>query len=350
MSNNEEKHDVVTGEIVRSSNPGITTAEDPLVIIEKRNKLMDRLLDAAIRATDSSQWVDMQGKPFPTAAACEIMARRCGVRIFDVDARREERNDEDGESYIYFTTGKVQLGNSEYDIIEAIGTCSSRDQFIGTNPKEGKDTNRLQEVDEGNIMKASYSNFIVNGVSRLLGVRNKTWVQLKAFNIEQGGAGRVDFASGSRGGGQGKPATFPYGDNKDLQPSDPKVADKDLTWWATRLAEDLTKPDKAKFKAGNERLLAAVKEEMAKRANTKAGTTAPAKNSEPTFWERLKQLATAQNVPEDKLKAVTRQVLKTPEKESVNPGALTEQNFKDIADAIELTAKEIASKSGEAGF
>lgn len=348
MSSEEtpETPKVVEGSIVHRSGG----SEDPLVIIEKRNKLMDRLLGAAISATDSSQWVDMQGKPFPTAAACEIMARRCGVRLYDIVQEKQERNDEDGESYIYVTKGKAQLGNSEYDIIESMGTCSSRDQFIGTNPKDGADSKRLQEIDEGNIMKASLSNFEVNAVTRLLAVRNKTWVQLASFGIKQGEAGRVDFATGSKGGGKGKAATFPFGDNKDLEPSDPKVADKDLTWWATRLTEDIPKPEKSKFKIGNEKLLAAIKEEQIKRANTKSGVGTKPKDADPTFWDRLKLLATQQGVPDDKLKAITRQVLKTPEKETVDVTKFTETDFKNIADAVEVIAKEMADKAKKADF
>lgn len=343
MGNDER---VVAGEIVRSERGAEI---DPLTIIEQRGKLMDRLLEAAIRATHSGQWVAQGDKPFPTAAAAEVMARRCGVRVFDVASKREERNDEDGPSYIYFTTGKAQLGNSEYDVIEAIGTCSSRDQFLGTETGAGR---KLSEVDEGNISKASYSNFLVNVITRLLGVRNMTWDQLARYGVTKDGAASVTYKTGAQGGGSRDSSAsgsmeIKFGKSKGKTLSE--VGDDDLAWYMAAFERDFNDPEKSKYKANAEKQLNAAKAEAAKRANAKSNV-APKTDTAPGYWDRLKLLATQQGVPEDKLKTVTRQILKKPDSEPVRPGDLTEAEFKSIADALEVVAKDIAEKAKKADF
>ena len=59
----------------------------------------------------------------------------------------------------------------------------------------------MSEVDETNIMKAAYSNCVANGITRLLGIRNLTWEQVKLGGIDPSKAAKVKYASGGAGGG-----------------------------------------------------------------------------------------------------------------------------------------------------
>ena len=76
-----------------------------------------------------------------------------------------------------------------------MGTCSQRDAFFAKAKGEWLDS---IEVDETNIMKASYSNFVVNGITHLLGLRNLTWEQVVNAGIDKSKVLKVDYQSGSK--------------------------------------------------------------------------------------------------------------------------------------------------------
>jgi hypothetical protein len=67
---------------------------DPLAIIEQRNKLLDRILEVAIRATHSGQWKDLGGNPWPEGPACEAMARRCAVSMTGISREKIQTSDD----------------------------------------------------------------------------------------------------------------------------------------------------------------------------------------------------------------------------------------------------------------
>jgi hypothetical protein len=271
-------------EIVHTPHREDPTDTDFLAIIERRNEAMSRILEYAIRATHAGQWVDQQGKPWPTGAAAEVMARRCAVSIKNVQTNKVPSTDDKGGFYMYVITGTASLPGG-HDSVEAIGTCSSRDQFLGTETRGGR---QLSDIDEGNILKAAYTNFEVNAITRLLGVRNLSWERLEQLGISQSGVAKVEYNAGAKGGG-----TAPSRDGetvvtigKDKGKKLSEVAD--LSWFRKTIQGDIAKPEKAKWREKNEKMLADIDAELARRANAKAGTVA--KSAEPTPWERIQQL------------------------------------------------------------
>lgn len=327
--------EVIDGQLVRAPQQG-STPVDLLAIIEKRNQLLERVLQYAIQATHAEQWNDLGGKPWPTGPACEAMARRCGVSLTNVSQQKQLSSDDKGEFYIWVVRGTASLP-SGYDSIEVFGTCSSRDSFLGTETTAGR---AMSEIDEGNIMKAAYTNMEVNAITRLLGVRNLSWDRLGQVGLDRSKMGKVDYESGARGGGkraEGGDIEIKWGNGKGKKLRE--LNDEDLAFYVSRWAEEIEKADpaKAKFKANTEKSLAAGKEEQAKRANAKAGTAAPGAQTSVTVWQRLQQLAAAQNLPIEKLKELIKQIVK---KEKVNPTELTEKDLTDIADAIALLKKQ----------
>lgn len=163
-------------------------SQDALEIIESRNKLWERVLQVALLATSSTDWIDQNGKPYLQATGAEKVARRFGVRIYDLAIDREDITDDKGRYYLYTVTGKAGFGTS--DSIEAIGTCSSRDRFFGTKNKELKAT---EDVDIGNVKKKAYTNFIGNAITRLLGIRGLSWDDLKKYGITPSGKTQVKY-------------------------------------------------------------------------------------------------------------------------------------------------------------
>jgi len=323
---------------------------DFLAELDSANNVIERVVNAAIRATHSGQWCDMQGKPYLTGPGAEVVALRCNVSWKNVTSRKEWREDEFGKSYIYIYEADFTLGHGlGAHSMEAIpGTCSSRDQFIGTNFKDGKDARPLSEVEEGSIMKAAMTNMIVNGVTRVTGIRNMTWEQLKPLGIEAGGAARVSFAEGGKGGaaGQGQSAAagviLKFGRCVGKTLAD--IEDSDLAFYTSAFERDAvsTDPDKQRWKAGAIKNLAAAKEEAARRANVKAAAEKKTETTPPkaSLWDRLKQLANALAISEDRLKELTK---KTLQKDTVTPGELTDADFTAIGNELEAEKKRTSA-------
>lgn len=163
---------------------------DALQVIDTRNKLFDRVMSTAIQSTCSVDWIDQDGRPYLQASGAEKVARRFGVKVYDVKIEREDLEDESGKYVIYTVNGKAALGSNEF--IEAIGTCSSRDKFFGK--KDGK-FKSLAQVDLPNVKKKAYTNFFANVVTRLLGIRNLSWDDLSKYGITSSGKTVVRYSS-----------------------------------------------------------------------------------------------------------------------------------------------------------
>jgi hypothetical protein len=275
---------VVGREPVRASEP------DPMALIESRNKAMERLLEYAVRSTSPEQWVDQGGNPYLTAGGAQAVARRCGVKFTDVEERRETHTDEGGSYYEYVFISTVSLAGAWDRIEGVVGSCTSRDPFIGTGAGKG-----LSDVDPGDIRKKAQTNMTQRGITQLLGLRGLSWETLARFGVTPNGASKVEYKLGAKGGGQSGAGgyVFPFGkDSKGKSPSDPSITDKDLAFFLKAFTDNAKDPAKAKYKKSNDEGLAAVNEEIARRANAKSGATPPAKDAtQPTMWQRIQTLA-----------------------------------------------------------
>ncbi len=153
-----------------------------------RLEKMKRLKELAMQVTNYQDWVDFGGKPWMTTPGAEKVGRLFGIRIRETHYKKEKGTDDKGDYYFYVYSGKASLPG-DYDEIEVVGTCSSRDEFFAVNKGEDRP---LSEIDETDIMKAAMSNMMQNGITRLLGIRNCTWEELKnVANIDK--VARVSF-------------------------------------------------------------------------------------------------------------------------------------------------------------
>jgi hypothetical protein len=99
---------------------------------------------------------------------------------------KHERADEKGPFYEYEVEGIMQCRVlKRYGWFT--GNCSSRDKFF--NARGG--------FDEGDIRKAAFSNWIVNGVARLAGIRNPTRALLEKAGLKSADVASIDY-SGNR--------------------------------------------------------------------------------------------------------------------------------------------------------
>ena len=161
---------------------------------EKQVEVLKKVLGVAIKRTNSSDWIDQQGKPYLTASGAEKIAPVFGVRMSNSTQEKQFSEDDKGQYYMYILKATFSWAGGS---IEAIGTCTSRDQFFA---KKGGEWKKLSEIDESNILKAAYSNLTVNGITRLLGIRNLIWDDLKAFGISKDRVAKVEYQNGNKVG------------------------------------------------------------------------------------------------------------------------------------------------------
>ncbi len=172
----------------------IDSTEDLISIAERRIKTVKKIISIALKITTYRDWVNQNGNPYLVHSGAEKVARLFGIRLSNINTEKVWAEDTVGRYYIYKTTGTATLPG-KFDSIEALGTCSQRDPFFGKARGEFLPTD---EIDETNIMKASYSNFTVNAITHLLGLRNLTWEELKEAGIDKGKIQEIKYQSGSK--------------------------------------------------------------------------------------------------------------------------------------------------------
>lgn len=166
---------------------------DAFHIIESRNKVFDRVMSVAIKATSSNDWTDFGGKPFLESSGAEKIARRFGVTLGRPEVDKDYKQDDEGSFLEVTVMGEAWL--SDKDRAWAIGTCSSRDKFFGT--KKDKDGNKIfkpmSEISTGDVIKKAYANWTGNVIKKLLGLKGLSWDDLSQFGITRNGKSSVQF-------------------------------------------------------------------------------------------------------------------------------------------------------------
>ena len=155
-------------------------ANELIVIAERRIAQLDKIVELSLKRTNTNDWVDQNGKPYLTCSGAEKIGRLFGVNWSILESKKNQSEDEKGKFYFYQSTGVFTLKG--HDSIEAVGTCSVRDKFFS---KAGGRELPVSEIDETNIMKSAYSNCVVNGITRILGIRNLQWEQLEKSGINR---------------------------------------------------------------------------------------------------------------------------------------------------------------------
>jgi len=151
-----------------------------------------RYLPLCLRLTNEGDWMNHgrpeQPKYYLQASGAEKVATPLGVIWERPVVTKHERQDADGAYYEYEIEGIVHSRVlARYGWFT--GNCSSRDQFF----------NARGRYDEGDIRKAAFSNWIVNAVTRLAGIRNPTPAMLMAAGLDPSKVGKIDYSGqGSR--------------------------------------------------------------------------------------------------------------------------------------------------------
>lgn len=184
------------------SDQSLTESSDDIIsAAERRIANLQKVITLAIRITNAKDWVNFGDRPCPGSSGATKIARLFGVCWRDLKTEKVISSDERQNFFFYKTTGLFYL-KGKNDLIEASGTFSSKDDFLGTHGEKKP----LSEIDETDILKGSITNCVSNGVQILLGLKNLTWEQLEAGGIKKSDVMQVKFASGGAGGGLISPA------------------------------------------------------------------------------------------------------------------------------------------------
>lgn len=200
---------------------------------QKAIEFWNRVEKLALKRTNSRDWVDQGGFPYLTAPGCEKIAGPFGVKIWDVTKTREEREDDKGKYYFYVFEGKARCKFSGMQI-EVVGTCSSRDKFFSRS--HGKDIPQ-SDIDETNVLKAAYSNFMHNAVTKVLGMRNLEWEDISKAGVDVSRISKVTYKDTS--GSTSKDGKAPS--NEKATPDDIISSSQANRLWAISKKHDVSK-------------------------------------------------------------------------------------------------------------
>jgi hypothetical protein len=157
---------------------------------EKRIAAVNKIKRLALRVTNSNDWIDQNGRPYLQVSGAEKVARLFGIS-WQID---EPQFNLEGDGHFDYTyKGSFSLGESGVKI-EAIGSRSSKEGFFCYRYRNGERISLPpSEIDKGDLKKAAYTNCIGNGITRLLGLRNLTWEDVKGGGIIEEEVTKVEY-------------------------------------------------------------------------------------------------------------------------------------------------------------
>jgi len=178
-------------EVVDTKNLPTATenTDDILAMAEKRMATLQKVINLALKITNSNDWTNLNGKPYLNGSGTQKVARLFGVCWTGLQTKKNISTDETGQFYFYETSGIFYLKGKD-DIIEATGTCSVKDLFFS---RANGQTKPNSEIDETNILKSSITNCISNGITSLLGLKGLTWEQVEAAGIKKDKTASVTY-------------------------------------------------------------------------------------------------------------------------------------------------------------
>jgi len=191
----QKDHDLIISPL--ESDKLISIAE----MAEKRAEAIKKIKRQALRITNERDWVDQGGKPYIQASGAEKIARLFGISWRFIG---EPQRFEEGNGHFRFDVSmEFVMGGST---VEVRGSRSSKDSFFTTRyqwDQEKKERVKIElpptEIDKADVMKSAITNTIGNGISRILGIRNLTWEDLKEAGLDPSKISKVEYSSSPKG-------------------------------------------------------------------------------------------------------------------------------------------------------
>ena len=180
----------------------ISIADDFLIQVaeqaERRVDAVIKIKKVALKVTNPRDWTDQNGNPYLQVSGSEKIAN-----LFNISWRIDEPlyEEEPGGHFTWTYKGYFSLGGRN---TEVIGTRSSKDAFFNKyeyikveGKKDEKKLLPISSIDKGDVKKAALTNLLGNGITRILGIRNLTWEDLKEFaNITKEQVTSIQYRKG----------------------------------------------------------------------------------------------------------------------------------------------------------
>jgi hypothetical protein len=177
--------------LVQTTQDMAPIADDTLLYVaqqaERRIEAIKRIKQMALSITNATDWTDQQGKPYIMASGSEKIAN-----LFNISWQIEEPQieTEDDGHFTYTYRGTFILGGRS---IQVDGSRSSKDPFFkkyeyidNGSGGQTKVEKPISAIDRRDVKMAAMTNLLGNGITRILGIRNLTWEDLRAYaNITQ---------------------------------------------------------------------------------------------------------------------------------------------------------------------
>ena len=157
---------------------------------EKALDLMKRMKSVTLKLTNYNDWILEHGTPYLQINGAYKLARQFRISIMNTIGEKTIEEDEKGKYYLW--TFIADFVNQEGVSIQAIGVCSSRDSFFGT--EKGK-LKAIYDVLQENIKKKALTNCYNNGIKAILGIKSITIEDLQQVGIDLSKSVSVDYAT-----------------------------------------------------------------------------------------------------------------------------------------------------------
>jgi len=182
-----EQNTVDVPQIVEDAPVEQIITEDFINRLEKQAHLyQERYLPICIKLTNEADWINHGSATAPKyslqCSGAEKVCNPLGIVWERPVVTKHQREDDEGKFYEYEIEGIMQ-SRVLHRYGWFTGNCSSRDQFFNARGK----------FDEGDIRKAAFSNWLVNGVTRLAGIRNPTPDMLVKAGLKPDKVGKITY-------------------------------------------------------------------------------------------------------------------------------------------------------------
>lgn len=147
---------------------------------EKRINAVIKIKQVALKVTNPRDWVNQDGNPYLMVSGAEKVANLFDISWRFLQPEPAYEQDENGH-FTYTYQAEFMMGGRS---IQVEGSRSSKDGFF---KKYSWDKGEKKEIDvkdrdnKRDVKMAALTNLLGNGITRLLGIRNLTWEDLKAY-------------------------------------------------------------------------------------------------------------------------------------------------------------------------
>lgn len=222
-------------------------SSEGVALMRARVENQKKMLAIAIGLTSESQWTVFGDSVYPTGGAADTILRRAFGLTW-------------GEK-------KVTIETTEEGDLEAVSVAWLMQGDRQVEQFEGRRRMGGFIKTEADMRKGAVENMKSVAVRDLLGLRFRTVTELRDMGLNIGsGVKRVEFQN--RGKDESGGLVVPFGKNKGVPITE--LTDKQLEWYIGAAKQTIADPEKAKFRAKEEKWLAALESELSGRSQSPA--------------------------------------------------------------------------------